>query len=263
MRLVSSAAFLILAVIFARFGWSIPLAGDAERMLYDVRAFLTSPRVDQDPRITMVVYTDETLAATGKRSPLDRAMLAKALATLDDMGAKAIGIDILIDQAQPEDPKLIESFRRMRTPTYLAFASNATNANYIRTWQEDFIRQFVAQLKPGNVHPTSIRIEPDPDGVTRNWPVQPRSLPPLMANSLAPGHDAFRDYTAGIRFRLPLHADRPVFNSLPIDLFAVPGMAKVLRSQIQGRYVLIGGDISDIDQFEVPSTRYDKDKKTT
>ena len=45
-------------------------------LFYDVRALLAAPHVDQDQRVTMVVYTDETLAATGKRSPLDRALLA-------------------------------------------------------------------------------------------------------------------------------------------------------------------------------------------
>ena len=101
-------------------------------MLYDVRILLTAPKVAQDDRIVMVVYTDETLEATGKRSPLDRAMLARALTNIDAMKPKAIGIDILIDQPQPEDPQLIAAFRRMKTPTWLGFASNQTNAVYMQ-----------------------------------------------------------------------------------------------------------------------------------
>ena len=49
------------------------------------------------------VYTRTRCAAPAKRSPLDRTTLADALTNLDAMGAKAIGIDILFDQAQPED----------------------------------------------------------------------------------------------------------------------------------------------------------------
>ena len=258
-RLLASATVTILALLFARFSWSVPLADDVERVLYDVRALVTAPHVDQDPRITLVVYTDETLANTGKRSPLDRAMLAKALRTLDAMHPKAIGIDILLDQPQPEDPQLIAAFQSMKTPTYLGFASNATNAVFMQTWQESFLRQFLGKLKPGNVHPTSIRLQADRDNVMRSWPDQPRELPPLLANSLALGHDAYRDYHAGIAYRLPAFPDRPVFNSLPIDLFAIPAMAEALRPQIEGRYVLIGGDISDLDQFEVPATRISKE----
>ena len=175
------------------------------------------------------------------------------------MHPKAIGIDILIDQPQPEDAQLIAAFRTMRTPTYLGFASQATNKDFMQTWQEDFLRKFMAELKPGNVHPTSIRLQADRDNVMRSWPDQPAGLPPLLANSLVPGSGhAFTSYRAGIGYRLPAYPDRPVFNKFDIDLFAIPAMAEALRPQIEGRYVLIGGDISDIDQFEVPATRITK-----
>ncbi len=257
-RAAGALLFLIAALLFARYGWSIWLADDAERVLYDVRILLTAPKVAQDDRIVMVVYTDETLEATGKRSPLDRAMLARALANIDAMRPKAIGIDILIDQPQPEDPQLIAAFRKMRTPTWLGFASNQTNAVYMQAWQEAFLARFVKSLAPGNVHPTSIRLEDDPDNVMRNWPSQPPGLPPLLALALAQGHPEFKDYHGGIRYRLPNFVDRPVFNVLPIDLFANPALAEAMRSQVAGKYVLIGGDISDIDQFQTPATRLTK-----
>ena len=69
LRLVATAVFALLSVLFARYAWQIPLGQDAERALYDVRSLLTAPHVAQDGRIIMIVYTDETLAATGKRSP--------------------------------------------------------------------------------------------------------------------------------------------------------------------------------------------------
>jgi adenylate cyclase len=257
-RMLVTLLFLAGAVLFARYSWSIPLADDAERMFYDVRALLASPHVDQDGRITMVVYTDETLAATGKRSPLDRALLAQALKRLDKLNPKGIGIDILIDQAQPEDAELIAAFRTMKTPTYLGFASNATNSEYMQTWQEDFLRDFQRQIASSTLHPTSIRLESDPrDNVMRNWPAQPPGLPPLMANSLAGGHSEFRKYEGAIRYRLPRYDDRPVFASLPIDLFASDMGAEAMRSQIEGRYILIGGDIPGIDQFQTPASRLD------
>lgn len=257
-RLAGTILFLAIALLIARFGWSIWLADDAERVLYDVRILLTAPKVAQDDRIVMVVYTDETLEATGKRSPLDRALLAKALTNLDAMGAKAIGIDILIDQPQPEDPQLVAAFRTMRTPTWLGFASNDTNAVYMQAWQEAFLSNFLKDLAPGNVRATSIRLEDDPDNVMRNWPSQPRHLPPLLAVAMSGTHPEFRDYHAGIRYRLPKYPDRPVFNVLPIDLFANDALAAAMRSQVEGRYVLIGGDISDTDQFETPATRLTK-----
>ena len=255
LRLIGTLLVLLAAMLFARDSWSIPLARDAERALYDVRALVAARHVDQDGRIVLVVYTDETLAATGKRSPLDRKLLGDALRRIDRLGAKAIGIDILIDQPQPEDPGLIAAFRALRTPTYLAFASNATNAAFMRTWQEEFLIRLLASAAPGNVRPASIRIEADSDGVMRSWPDRPRNLPPLLADALSPLHPEFRDYQGSIDFRLPRAEDRPVFASLPIDLFGSDAGAAAMRDAIAGRYVLIGGDISDVDQFETPATR--------
>ena len=239
-RLAATIFFLLLGLAFARYAWAIPLANDAERALYDMRLAAAAPRVAQDERIVMVVFNDQTLEKVGKRSPLDRKMLAQALSAIDAMNPKAIGIDILIDQAQPEDPLLIDAFRRMKTPTYLAFASNETNPDYMQYWQEQFLRGFLTQVSPGPVRPASIMLEPDgADGVIRSWPHQPASLPPLLANAMAPIHPEFRNYSRSIDFRLPQSEDVPVFSKLPIENFT-EDWAAALRPMIEGRYVLIG-----------------------
>jgi len=254
-RLLGTVLFLLLGLAFARYGWSIPLANDAERALYDVRLVRAAPKVAQDDRIVMIVYNDETLEKVGKRSPLDRKMLADALTAIDAMNPKAIGIDILIDQAQPEDSLLIDAFRKMKTPTYLAFASNATNPEYMQYWQEQFLTHFLRQVSSGPVRPTSIMLEPDiQDGVIRSWPNQSPSLPPLLGNSMTPLHPEFRRYTRSIEFRLPKNEDEPVFSKLPIENFTEE-WAAALRPMVEGRYVLIGGDIQDQDDFETPMSR--------
>ena len=253
-RLLVTLAFVLLGLLFARYGWQVPLARDAERALYDTRVILTAPQADQDERIALVVYTDDTLRRVEKRSPLDRRTLAQALAAIDAMNPKAIGVDILIDQPQQEDPLLIETLQRMRTPVYFAYATNASNPEQMQVWQEEYLRGFLAQAAPGPVGPTSIRIRPDQDNVMRRWPDQPRSLPPLMPNSLTGAHPEFRSYEGSIVYRLPKTEDYPVFSKLPIDLF-VGDLAPAMRSQIEGRYVMIGGDIQDLDDFETPMTR--------
>lgn len=254
-RLVVTALFLVLGLLFAKFSWNIMLARDAERALYDVRALLAAPHVETDPRIVMVTFNEETLRLTGRRSPLDRAMLGKALTQLDKMGAKAIGIDILIDQPTPEDQQLIDAFRGMKTPTYLGLATNKTNSAFMTYEQEMFLRDFQKQTKPGNVHFTSIRLAADQDGVMRSWPDQPRELPPLMANSLTQGFPEYRDHQGSIRYRLPVNYERPVFDKLPVELIANPDLTEALKPQIEGRYVLIGGNIPDVDQFTTPASR--------
>lgn len=256
-RAAGTMLFLVLGLFFARYSWEVPLATDAERALYDIRLMETAPRVDQDKRIVEIVYTDETLEALAKRSPLDRKMLADALAKIDSMNPKAIGIDILFDQPQAEDPILIDALRNMKTPTYLAFASNATNPDYMKVWQEEFLTNFLKQVAPAPVKPASIMLQPDlEDGVIRSWPAQPPSLPPLLGIAMAPIHPEFRDYTRSIAFRLPKSEEYPVFSRLPIDLFTTD-LADAMRDQVEGRYVLIGGDIQDLDDYETPMTRLD------
>lgn len=251
-RLIVTALIVAVGVLIARFSWHAPLIADAERALYDIRLMLTTERTEQDSRVLLVTYTDDTLINTQVRSPLDRRILADALRNLDRLGAKAIGIDIVIDQPTPNDDYLVEAFRGLRTPTYLAFTSAATNQRFIQQRQEEFLRDFQAKIRTTVVHPASIELDTDRDRVVRAWPVQPKALPPLLARAVTGAQDDFDSYTRGIRFRLPLYEDRPVFAKLPIDLFANPETAALMADQVKGRYVLIGGDLLDLDQFETP-----------
>ncbi len=266
-RLVLTILLLGIAAIIARFSWQLPLTIEAERALYDWRQVLTAKKVDQDERMVQVVYTDETLEKTGKRSPLDRAILAKALKRIDSFAPKAIGIDILIDQAQPEDQQIIAAFRSMNTPTYLAFASAEAAEEKIKPWQQAFLDDFQRKIANGKVHPASIVIETDDDNVLRSWPRQKAGGPPLLPVAMAgeAGND-YRNYEGRIAYRLQAIVERPIFNTIPIDTFAEdtlfesPEAYEIFRQQIAGKYVFIGGHIQDIDIFETPLSRLRNEK---
>jgi adenylate cyclase len=258
LRLAATLVVLGLAVWLARFAWTVDLASDAERALYDLRFAAKAQRtLAQDERITLVTYNDDTLAQLGKRSPLDRAMLAQALRAIDAMHPRAIGIDILIDQAQPEDDELLAAFRSLHTPTFLAYASARYNPDQMLPWQQAFLDGFLRRAAPGPVHPASIRLQSDlADGVIRRWPDRNAHLPPFLANALAPGHRAFETYSGSIDFRMPGTSDSdevPVFTNLPIQF--VTQFPEGVRAMIEGRYVMIGGDIQDLDDYETPMTR--------
>jgi adenylate cyclase len=253
-RLAGTALFLVLALILARFSWNLPLASDAERALFDIRFARSAARVGQDDRIVLITYDDQTLRALQKRSPLDRRVLAEGLATLDAMRPKAIGIDILLDQPQAEDPQLIATFKAMKTPTFLAYADPAENEDQIEYEQHEYLRQFIRQARTGRVGPASIKMEPDyEDGVIRRWPVQAGNLPPELANAMTPVHSEFGRYSGSIDFLLPAEADRPVFTGFAID--SLPLIGDAIRDRIEGRYVLIGGNIKDQDDYETPMSR--------
>ncbi len=257
-RLVGTLALLMLACVFARFSWNLPVLSDAERSLYDLRAYSSARQVDQDDRLRIIVYDDQTLIDARKRSPLDRGLLAKALRNLDAMGAKAIGIDILFDQPQDEDEDLIAALRGMKTPVFAAYANVAANRADITYRQQQFLDSFIARLKGSKAAPTSIRLD-YANGVARAWPSIEKGLPPVMSRSMLeatdPGQLAkFDGYTGAIVYRLPKSDDRPVYQSLRIDLFADPALAPAFADQIRGRYLLLGGDIIDVDRVETTFT---------
>ncbi len=268
-RRIATMIFIVIAVLIARYSWQtpivnaegsheeIPIAADAERALYDVRAAfaaLKTRQVSQDKRILLVPFTPDSQFRTGKRSPLDRTTLANALTNLDTMGAKAIGIDILFDQAQPDDPRLIAALHAMKTPVWIGYATNAHNPLDILPWQQEFMDAFIARAANPNIRKASIRLEADRDNVMRNWPSQPKELPPFLPVAMSGRHRA-ASYQGSVLYSAPANREYDVFNLLPVDLFIDPAVAPALAGQVKDRYILIGGDLPDSDQFDYPLTR--------
>jgi adenylate cyclase len=259
-RLAFTGALLLAALLLARFSWFMPITGDAERAMYDLRSYLFAPKVAQDDRILLVVYNDQTLINARKRSPLDRGLLAKALRNLDGMGAKAIGIDILFDQPQDEDDQLVAALRAMKTPVSVAFAETQTNADDIIYEQEKFLKGFLGRLQGSRAVPASIRLD-NSFGVTRTWPKSEPGLPPVLGRAMlaaaGQGAETMPGYAGAIRYRRAAQEDRPVFTTIPIDQFADPEIAPLMGPAVTGRYVLIGGSLVDVDRVTTSFTSVD------
>ena len=270
LRLLVTILLIAGALYVGRYSWSLPLLGDAERGLYDLRFTKTAAQMErQDGRITLVTYTDDTLMNLEKRSPLDRRTLAQALRALDAMGPRAIGIDILFDQAQSEDEELLATFNAMRTPTFIAFTTAASNPDQMEPQQEEYLRSFLARITNPRVRPASIRLDGDmEDGALRRWPERPADLPRLLANALVPERQDMADYRGAIDYRIQPNAEQGAFSEIPIGTFSAAGdpalppeareeliSAPELRDVIAGRFILIGGNIKDADDKTTPMTR--------
>lgn len=285
-QLIATILFVLFSIFIARYSWALPggeeptaITSDAERALYDTRAYLAADLVEQDDRIVLVVFDDQSLINLEKRSPLPRGALAEALRNLDAMGAKAIGIDILFDQPQSEDIDLVETLRAMETPTSVAYATVATNADDIMYQQQEFLEEFMFAIEDGgtNAKRASIRLDDD-FGATRVWPDIVPELPPLLGRAMledAGGPlEGFDGYEGAIEYRRPLKADfgddpeaeaeaqsaveEPLFLTLSIELFLDldPAVAEYVAQEIEGKYVLIGGDILDYDRVETSFTSW-------
>ncbi len=259
-RLALTALVLLIALLLARLSWQVPVADQAERNLYDLRSYLLAEQVEQDPRVVLVVYNDQTLIASRKRSPLDRGILARALRNIDAMGAKAIAIDILFDQPQDEDEALIAALRAMKTPTFVGYAETASNEGEIVYEQEQFLKSFIARLAGSRAGPASVRFD-DEAGATRLWPSIVPGLPPVLGRAMlaaaGDGPKTMPGYDGAIRYRERALEDTPLFTELPIDTFAdppAPDLLAELAPTVAGRYVLIGGDIVGYDRVTTTFT---------
>jgi len=276
-RLTVAVVMLLVAFAIARFSWTIPwpagaetgnlkalsavqtpVLGPAEQAFYDFRStYLGDYPTEQDSRILLVVYNDQTLINARKRSPLDRGLLAKALRNLDSMGAKAIGIDILFDQPQDEDDELISTLRSMRTPVSVAYAETGVNAADIRYAQEQYLGSFLARLKGSRARPASIALD-DSYGVTERWPKIFPQLPPSLGRSMlasaGEGSKTLPGYEGAIRFQQSGLKDQTLFTEIPIDNFADPTLAPAMAPVVANRYVLVGGDIVDTDRVATTLT---------
>ncbi|WP_379553601.1 CHASE2 domain-containing protein [Qipengyuania sp. DGS5-3] len=272
-RLLITALLILAAIVIAMASWVLPVTADAERALFDTRVWLEADAnaIDQDQRVVMVVYDDQTLIDVQKRSPLDRGLLANALTTLDGLGAKAIGIDILFDQPQAEDAQLLEVLRNMKTPVSVGYAAMETNAGDIAYEQQQYLDEFIGALEGSNARAASIRLD-DERGVTRRFLPADSRIPPVLGRAMlisaGEGDSALTGYEGSIRYRLTKAGDETedtssgiaesLFPKLPIGTFAspeilaVPEARELLETQIDGKYILIGGDIIDYDRVATP-----------
>lgn len=113
-----------------------------EKKLADIRvAALEVPKPPSD-KIIVVALDEETLSQFAYRSPIDRAFIAGLIERIDGAGAKALGVDVLVDQAsEPEkDDRLYNVIRNARTPLHFSFTSDPA---FVTEPQLEFMRDFI------------------------------------------------------------------------------------------------------------------------
>ena len=155
------------------------------------------------------------------------------------MRPRAIGIDILIDQAQPEDEELIEPpsgpcARRPISPS----PPMPPIPDQIADWQEECMRGLFRSVSAGaGCGPTSIRMEPGHRG-RRHPPLaaaRPGLAAPLLANAMTREHPEFVGYTGAIDFRLPGRSRRTdAFPKCSIEACAISSWSPRGRRRVLG-----------------------------
>ena len=101
----------------------LPFLRTMETWLMDFRVATLLPPEPQHPDIIVVGITEDTLAQFPYRSPVDRAFVADLIHTLEEKGARAILLDVLLDQStEPEkDSALKRVLEETRIPLVVSY----------------------------------------------------------------------------------------------------------------------------------------------
>jgi len=127
--LVVKASLLIVTVFFAlaspRY---LPFIKVTENWASDLRVYALNPPKGQHPEIVIVSITEDTLAALPYRSPIDRKFLADLIEALIAKNVKAIGLDILFDQAteKGKDDRLQNLMASSEVPVVVGWTDKVT-----------------------------------------------------------------------------------------------------------------------------------------
>jgi adenylate cyclase len=273
-RLALTIVLLLAALVVARFSWDLPFSSQAETAIYDFRTYEVASRkaIEQDPRIVLVEYDDQVLSKLPQRQPLDRSVLIAALRNLDQMGAKAIGLDIIFDQKQPQDEELIATLRSMKTPVRIAYLLEKAAPGDIVYDQQQYLDAFFARLEGSNAKPVNIQLE-NSFGVTRLFPPLDDRLPPMMGRSMleaaGEGTKSLPGYTGAIRFRLGArdgqddsaaggqsNVSEPLYPAFQVTLFSDldPELAPAFAEMVADKYVIVGSNLVDVDRVSTALT---------
>ncbi len=217
-----------------------------ENMLEDVRVAFLSPAEAQNRDIAIIAIDEDTLSQLPYRSPIDREFLDRLVRDLDAKGVKAIGLDILIDQAtEPaKDDALKATLQNLRTPLVLV---TSTDPETFTEARRQYHREFLQGLNTGFANLRTERL----DGTVREFHPWEEidgqriySLPGALVHLLRPGQEL---EGGPIAWRAPSGAATP-----PFPVYPAHTVQWIPREWLEGRIVLVGTQLGGIDRHRTP-----------
>ncbi|MEN9773501.1 MAG: hypothetical protein RL322_571 [Pseudomonadota bacterium] len=244
---VLTASIVGLATILSISVAQFSLIAFIERLTEDLRVAVFQAPMSRSNDVVVVAVTEETLRLFRYRSPIDRRFLAELLERIDQAGASAIGLDILLDQAtEPEkDDELRRALDAMRTPTVVSY----TRSNEIVDERQiDFLDAYLppplratAEFLRDPIDSTVRRVGSGGDGTD---PRNPRGLALAIADRLG---RPVQNTALEIAWR-----PRPVDRTPAFAVYPAHTVKDLPPERFQGKVVLIGGIVSLEDRYRTP-----------
>ncbi|MGD1922722.1 MAG: CHASE2 domain-containing protein [Paracoccaceae bacterium] len=227
-------------------------AGELETRLEDrVRIAFTDPSREQDMRISLIAIDEATMATLPYRSPVDRGVVAQIIELLGAAGAKAVGIDILLDQPTEleKDARLAAAISALEIPVVIAWADARAG---MTESQSAWLTQF---LDASGAIPGFANLQQDQDGVVRHHisalsGTQVQGFAAALTGRASPEHVATQ---WRIDWRLPQANGAPIFQKTPAHVLPLMrANPQILETWYRDRIVLIGADLPQQDRHVTP-----------
>ena len=242
---LATMAVIIAFSVFAAPRW-LPFMAVIENWVADLRVALLAPPASRNADIVVLTITEDTLERLPYRSPVDRAFLAGIVDALGAAGARAVGLDVLLDQ--PTEPG---------KDAALARAIAAFSAPLVVAWsdaQSGLTEKQIAFMKgypPGAAKGIVNILRDRRDGTVR-WIYPGRQVDGTFRRAFAPEIAArlgahVPDVAIPYDFLGPPVAGGPNFVRYPAHV-----APRLPKAWIAGKIVLIGADLPGTDRFRTP-----------
>jgi adenylate cyclase len=270
-QMLRLSALLLLALALPFLTSVVPLADDLEHGIHDAYRYALAQRAGYDPDIALVLYNDQVARSAQRTSPVDRALLARALTQIAAAKPRAIALDMAFVQATTDQPALVAALRAIRVPVFIVFADpEGDRAVYWDPTINDAARGDQKAFWDALAGSTARRVSPaigvDRARIARHWPATAPGTAPLLAHALAGTPEPLRAYRGAIRYRLldpelltafgtDIDAPTGMFPAYSVELMADDVFAPDYQPMLTGRIVLVGSDTFGADQIATPITR--------
>ncbi|GAA4642414.1 hypothetical protein GCM10023115_05600 [Pontixanthobacter gangjinensis] len=273
-RLAIAAGLLLASLAPPLIVKDLPVTGGVERLVYDFYLSFLAEEVGKDQDIVILEYDDSTARSTQKTSPIDRALVAKAIVAADNAGATAIGVDFFFAQPTDDEDELTDALRSVETDVFMVYADPEADGGGF--WSAEigpdsaaYQDEFWAKFSQNSVKKTSPMIGTDSSNIARSWPEKTAlSQPPLAAAMAGMDDDSFKFDGAITYTRLDPELGEMedtvaagMFPTYSLSTWSDPVLSEIFSQQLRGRYVLIGLDIFNADRFSTPISRMAGERK--
>lgn len=244
---VFAAVTLIVTAAAMVAAHKIAVLTQLERIVADIRIATMLPPEPQDPNVVIVAINEDTLKQFPYRSPVDRGFLAKLLASLDAKKPRAIGLDVLFDQAtEPgKDKALKDTMAALKTPLHVSYSDNR---QFVDSAQLKYLNDFLpprlrarAEFAVDPVDGTVRWIFPGAEGTDGKYI-------PGLARAVAASAGI---KTPAVQEEIVWHG-RPDSKTSPFKIYPAHVVPLLPASWFAGKVVMIGEIVSLTDRHRTP-----------